>query len=161
VRVVVNTPAELVARHRPRLLPWLPAALALALALRAIRHFDSLDASDLVGTALGIVTALAIAILMGRRSEFRFDADTRQLTWMREQIRSRATGSTAIDDIIAVSIETNQSGDSTGDRVVLVTDAERLPLTWHYSGIEPHRETAQAIRVWLRDHGVRLQGDPE
>lgn len=84
MRVVVNTPAELVARHRPRLLPWLPGALAVALALRAIRHFESLDASDLVGTALGIATAVTIAILMGRRSEFRFDAGTRRVNWVTE-----------------------------------------------------------------------------
>lgn len=157
MRVVENTTAELVARHRPRFLPWLPVALAVALAVRAIRHFESLDASDLLGTALGIATAAAIAILMRRRSEFRFDAGTRQVNWVTEHFRSRTTGSASLDDITAVCIETNRSGEGAGDRVVLVTAAERIPLTWHFSGIEPHRETAQAIRTWLRDHGVDVE----
>jgi len=135
--------------------------MAVALAFRAVRHFDSLDASDLVGTALGIATAAAIAILMGRRSEFRFDAGTRQVNWVTEHFRSRVTGSAALDDITAVCIETNSHGDGSADRVVLVTAAERLPLTWHFSGIEPHRETARAIRTWLRDHGVRVEDGPE
>lgn len=161
MRVVENTPAELVARHRPRLLPWLPVALAVALAVRAVRHFESLDASDLVGTALGIATAAAIAFLMARRSEFRFDAETRRVNWVVEHFRSRVTGSASLDDITAVCIETNSGGDTSGDRVVLVTEAERVPLTWHFSGIEPHRETARAIRTWLRDHGVETEGGSE
>ncbi len=44
-------------------------------------------------------------------------------------------------------------------RVVLATRHGRVPLTWHYSTIEPHTDIARAICRWLRLHGIEVS-DP-
>jgi hypothetical protein len=154
MRVVVNTPAELVASHRPRLLPALLGTLVVAVAARAVMQYESMATAEIVGTVLGVATAAVIVGLVSRSSEFRFDAVSGELRWKRWGFLSRSHGTIALESIERVIIGTNHDGEGEADRVVLITKQGRLPLTWHYSSIEPHEQTAQAIRLWLREHGI-------
>ena len=154
MRVVVETPEELIIRHRPWVLPLLLAALVLGLLLRTLANYSSTGTSDLVGTALGVVTGTMILALVARRSEFRCDARLRQLQWKQRGLLSSSGGILPLEDICGLSMETDNHRDGPADRVVLLTTRGRLPLTPHYSGMEPHRQTRRAIRGWLCAQGL-------
>ena len=157
MRVMVNTPAELIARHRPRVLPLLFSFIVVALVVRVVVRYESMTGADIAGTVLGVATGAIIVVLVSRSSEFRFDAVSGELRWKRWGFVSRSHGTVVLESIAGVTIETNRHGEGEAERVVLLTKHGRLPLTWHYSAVEPHEKTIHAIRLWLRDHGV---GDP-
>jgi hypothetical protein len=157
LRIVINTPAELVLIHRPRVLPLLLATFVVAVTARAIAQIESMTISDLIGTVLGVSTGGIFFFLVSRRGEFRFDAASGELHWERWDFMSRVNGTTKLASIEGVDIETNRHGEGEADRVVLLTKEGRIPLTWHYSGIDPHRQTVEAIRIWMHEHGF---GEP-
>lgn len=159
VRVIVNTPATLVARHRARVLPGLLATFPVYVAYRALVTHDALSAGGIIGHVLGVATGVVIVALAARESEFRFDATTATLYWRTRGWRHRSHGAVRLADIQAVTIETNDTGDGPAQRVALITTAGRVPLTSHYSSVEPHEDTARTINRWLLDHGfVRPPG---
>lgn len=153
MRVIVNTPATLVARHRARVLPALLATFFAYVAYHALTEHDSLSTGRLVGHVLSVAMGVVIIALVARESEFRFDAATATVYWQRRGWRDRSRGAVRLADIQVATIETNDTGDGPAQRVALVTTAGRLPLTSHYSSVEPHEETARAINLWLCQHG--------
>ena len=156
MKVVVNTPAELIARHRPVVLPLVVGLLTLATAVQATSRYGSLAVGDAVGYVLGLATGVVIFVLVSGGSEVRFDAASGEVGWRRRVFLSTMQGKTPLASITGVAVVTDRHSDAGAQRVVVSTSDGPLPLTWHYSGIEPHEETAKAVRVWLKEHGYEV-----
>jgi hypothetical protein len=94
--------------------------------------------------------------MMSTRTEFRFDAKSRKLKWHERLPFVEASGVIAFSELTGVSVQSLDDSDGVSYRVVLHIRTGDIPLTRHYSTVEPHEETARRIGVWMRAHDVGI-----
>jgi hypothetical protein len=122
----------------------------------AAMFLQPLDAWRAVGGGVVALLFVLSAYLFATRSEFRFDATARKVHWYERRPFSSAAGTLGFDALTGISVQRDNGVDGAVYRVVLHASDADLPLTRHYSNVEPHAETAQRITDWLHGHGVRV-----
>lgn len=157
MRIASNTTTELVLEHRPIVLPALGAALCAAVVFQTLQSAASLSASEWAGASAGILVGGFITYLMALPSRVVFDSSRREIRLRHSGWPGRGENRCAFDDVTGVEVQEDSSIGA--KRVVLLTSRGPIPLTRHFSGIEPHRKTASTIQKWLRGHGCELLGD--
>src|SRR5439155_18756770 len=152
MRIIKDNPARLAIVHRPRILPAFFLGCALVLGVSLLVWFGELRLHKQIGIMSGIFLCALASALTATQSECRFDALSGQVSWIHRGVLSRSSGELPLQAIEGVRVETDRDAEGQSCRVVLATRHGRVPLTWHYSTIEPHMDIARAICRWLRLH---------
>ncbi len=149
MKVASNTPDQLVLEHRPRILPSVVGLLTLGVAIDAWWTRASLDAGDWTGLALGLAVGGFITYLVALPSRVVFSAAKREVCWEHHGWPGKASGCCPFDELEGVQAVVDPDTEGHGERVVLLTQRGRVPLTRHYSGTDPSADLAATIRAWL------------
>jgi len=156
MRIVEDNPARLAIVHRPRILPAFFLGCALVLGVYLLVRLGELHLHEQIGLILGTFLCALASALTATQSECRFDAQSGQVSWRHRGVFARSSGELPLQAIEGVGVETDRDAEGQSYRVVLATRHGRVPLTWHYSTIEPHTDIARAICCWLRLHGIEV-----
>ena len=156
MRIIKDNPARLAIVHRPRILPAFFLGCALVLGVSLLVWFGELRLHKQIGIMSGIFLCALASALTATQSECRFDARSGQVSWIYRGVFARSSGELPLQAIEGVGVETDRDAEGQSYRVVLETRHGRVPLTWHYSTIEPHTDIARAICRWLRLHGIEV-----
>jgi hypothetical protein len=134
--------------------PGLAAALVIGVAVQALGSASSLAIGEWVATSAGVLVGSCIAYLSALPSHVVFDAARDEVRWQHRGWPGQLRGSCLLADMKGVRVDADTSR---AERLVLVTSAGVVPLTRHFSGIEPHAANAAAVKEWLELHGRAAQ----
>ena len=158
MRVVAESDRELILEHRPIVLPGLAGILVIAVVIQTVLSAATLDLESWIGACAGISVGGFVTYLMALPSQVAFDGKQREVRWHHRGWPGRGKGHCSLDTITGVQVltETPNSGPA---RIGLMTTTGLMPLLRHYSGVEPHQQTAAIIRDWLRRQGLDIPAD--
>lgn len=130
-----------------------PAAAAASTALGVVML--SYGQAGVLWALAVIIFSLGILAVGYDRSEFRFNAATREVTGWRKRFTHTETFRISFSELRAIDEEIVR-GYPTTYRITLVTDDARVPLKRTYSSDHTTAEQAERIRAWFARHGVPL-----
>lgn len=152
MRIEHRSPALLVVSHRPRLVPATMAALALIGVYVFCFERDRFVGGAEWWVPLGIAVCVAGVYLTSRGCEFRFDARIGALVWRRQEPFLTYGGRLDLSKVVHVETEPCNDSDRRAVRLVVLTDRGGIPMSYHFSTLEPLPEMAVEINAWLGRH---------
>ena len=158
MRVVSESDKELVLEHRPIVLPGLAGILVIAVVIQTLSSAGTLNLESWIGACAGIGVGGFITYLMALPSQVVFDGKQREVRWHHGGWPGRGKGHCSLDTITGVQVLT-ETPNPGPERIALMTTTGVTPLLRHYSGVEPHLQTAAIIRDWLRRQGLVIPAD--
>jgi hypothetical protein len=148
MRVVSSTPASLVLAHRPVVVPAIAAALVVGVIYETAGDAPTLGAGQWAAAGMGILVGCFISYLSALRTRIVFDAARGEVRWKHSGWPGRGLGSCPLAEVAGVEVISSPGAE----RLALSTSEGLVPLTRHFSGIEPHQKNALAIREWLSQY---------
>lgn len=150
MKVAKHSPELLVLQHRPVWLPAFFGAACFFIGYKFVADFNEMTTWELVGACMAGLAFGLFTMLSSIRTTVSFDAQRGEVSWCHQGVFSGDEGRVELNAIQSVILERQPLSRGTGSyRVVLLTSNGAIPLTPHYSGVEPHEENATAIRDWL------------
>lgn len=159
MRVREHTPERLVLTHRPTLLVVLLGGATLAMAVALPGRWTAYGRGEIIGALLTIALAAFATVVIATWSIVVFDRATRTMRWRHRGAFALPSGKSSIDRIRGVGLEDEPMPDvpdQPSRRIVIRMARGSVPLTRHFSGVEPNEATVAAIREWLAGAGVAL-----
>ena len=159
MRLLRQSPQELVLLHRPVVL--CAALVALTLALLAVTLWN-LWAGEWVKAGVGLLSTAALAApalwFAAERVDVRFDAVSGQCTISTRRLNGSLQEVYTLDQIDRAMVETHKGPSDTAGahRVALVLSPgrteDRRPLTKGYASGRWAKDLTERINRWLADH---------
>ena len=136
----------LVLAHRPLFVPAIAAALVIGVIIQTVDAAATLGLGEWAAAGMGILAGSFISYLSALPTRIVFDAARGEVRWQHFGWPGRVRGSCPLAEVTGVQV---LSDSSRAERLALSTAAGVVPLTRHFSGIDPHEQNAAAVREWL------------
>ena len=153
MRIDTSDPKVTVLLHRPLFVPAFGLLFVVVGLFSLVEQVSSWTwrPNDAFGVCVALLLGGWLFLYTARRDDYRFDARTGKLSWVRRSLLGSEENSMPLTEIEAVWVHRGPECGSTTYRVVLETESHgMLPLTKGFSSNEGrHREVAEAIEAVL------------